>query len=177
MLKKIKVGNKEIPVPVPIQDLSGALSWIEETLIPKNSILTKVFLDGIDMLDASHDVMSLSKLSESSHLEVQIESPWELSIKTLDVIRDLANAIEKRLKSIAVECWEQTSELGLKQVNDTSNDLSLILELVEHINGIMDYSQKAMAPVNGLARLIARPLKELENAIKSGSLILKSQGM
>ncbi|MFK7823042.1 MAG: hypothetical protein AB8G05_02730 [Oligoflexales bacterium] len=169
MLKKIVVGNKEIPVPVPIQNLNDALSWIEDTLIPKNSILTKIYLNGTDMIDASREELSLASLNESCNLEVQIESPWDLSIKTLDAIRDLAHAIEKRLKRIAVECWEESSEIGLKQVVDTSNDLALILELINHINGIMDYSQKEMAPVNGLARLIARPLKELDNSIKKGN--------
>ena len=169
MLKKIFVGNKEIPVPVPIQNLNDALAWIEDTLIPKNSILTKIYLDGTDMIDVSNEEMSLTSLSDTSKLEVQIESPWDLSIKTLDAIRDLAHAIEKRLKHIAVECWEHTSDISLKQVLDTSDDLTLILELINHINGIMDYSQKEMAPVNGLARLIARPLKELQNSIKKCS--------
>ncbi|NRA43610.1 MAG: hypothetical protein HRU09_01505 [Oligoflexales bacterium] len=166
MLKKVRVDNKDIPVPVPIQNMNDALSWIEETLVPEHSILTKVYLNGTDMLDACVKELSQTSLDESSMLEVQIESPWDLSIKTLDVIRDLANAIEKRLKAIAVECWEYTSEVSLKQVKDTADDLTLILELINHINGIMDYSQREMAPVNGLARLIARPLKELEKSIK-----------
>lgn len=169
MLKKIKVSNKEIPVPVPLQNLGDALAWIEDTLVPKNSILTKIFLNDIDMLDTSMDQMKRMLLQDSSKLEVEIESPWELSIRTLDAIRDLAFAIEKRLKLIAVECWEQKPDWGQGKVQDTAHDLNLILELVNHINGIMDYSQKEMAPVNGLAGLIARPLKELECSINEAN--------
>lgn len=166
MLKKLKLGQKDIPIPVPVKNLSEAILWIESTLVPKGSIVTRIFLDGQDVLAIKYDKRLEFSLNQDSKLEVQIESPWELSLQTLDAARDLACELGKRLKSVAVECWQLNSDVHLNSVREIHNDLGLIDELVTHLNGILDFSQKQMAPINGLIRLINRPAKELKSNIR-----------
>ena len=160
MLKKIEMGQNEIPVPIPIKSLFEAWDWIGATLLTNNCVVTKFNLNGEDVLELSSDEMQLIKLNDKSKLEVKIESPWDLSINSLDVIKDLSSAIEVRLKEIAVQCWESTSEVHFTRVRSTANDITLILDLINHINGIMDYSHKEMAPINGLASMLKIPLKK-----------------
>ena len=160
------MGKKEIPVPIPITSLYEAWDWIGHTLVKQNSVVTKFNLNDNDVLELNSDEMQSIILDESSKLEVKIESPWDLAINTLDVIRDLASAIETRLQEIAVQCWESTSEVHFARVRETDQDLNLIIDLIKHINGIMDYSQKDMAPVNGLSRMMLMPLKRLKQSIQ-----------
>ena len=165
MLKSIKIGQKNVPVPVPIKNLEHAIEWLEDTLVPKSSVITKITLDGIDVHDMDFRLRNRRMLDSSSVIEIQIESPWELSIKTLDAIRDLAFAVKDKFAEIAVKCWQLSSKSSTDKVHEIHQDMKLILELINHINGIMDYSQKDMAALNGLACLIKRPLVDLEEAI------------
>ena len=166
MLKQITVGHQELPVPVPLYTLEDALTWVDKTLVPQDALVTKIELDGHDVLEASKEEMRSISLSKQSNLCIQVESPWDLAIKTLDAVRELSDSIEKTLKEIAVKCWSLTSDLPYSKVRETSNDLELIQDLINHINGILDYSQKEMAPINGISRLIRRPLSDLQDSIK-----------
>ncbi|MBI2601521.1 MAG: hypothetical protein HYW48_00545 [Deltaproteobacteria bacterium] len=155
MLKKIKLKHKEIPVPVPIKTLGEALSWVEKLFAKHDTILTSVVLDDREMVDGLKKTKVRNiPLNANSSLHIRIESPKDLSLQTLDVVGDLASAISNRLKGLAVHCWQDGSIKPRGELEEISSDISLLLELIEHMNGILDYSHAYLAPVNGLAHLI-----------------------
>ena len=89
MLKKVIVNNKKVPVPVPVRTIDEALRWIEATLVPAGHTITRVALDDrvLGEHDSDGDLGGLP-LNAESKLEVQIDSPVDLAIQTLDAMRN-----------------------------------------------------------------------------------------
>lgn len=165
MLKKIQLKDKEIPVPVPIATLADAIDWIEATLVPTGSLLTSVILDGDETMMKGFDRDGHEvKLSSHSDLFARIESPKDLSIGTLDAVRDLSFELSKKIKKVAVKTWNLESDTHLTELTEIHDDIKLILNLIDHANGIMDYTHEDLAPINGIAKLLARTMEEYRKA-------------
>ena len=167
MLKSFMLGEKIIPVPVPLTNLSEAMAWIESTFIKKDFVLTLATLDGKDILGVSDTQRKGILLDRASELAVRVDSPRDLSIKTVEAVRDLSVGILSRLQPVAVKCWESDSDVYLSSLREISNDLDLIQDLVGHVSGIMDYTHKEMAPVSALTRLLKYPLADLKASMKT----------
>jgi hypothetical protein len=162
MIKKIKLKNRDVPVPVPLKTLSEAVSWVEETFSNKGGVLTLIKLNGKHYDIESGEWAESLLLNEDSDLEFQVDTPKELGVQSLDAVRDLSYSIMNTLKYLAVECWEDQSAKQAKKLTDIEGDLELILSLIDHLNGIFDYTTADMAPVNGLGCLIRRSLEKMK---------------
>ena len=163
MLKEMTLRKKKVPIPVPLKNMAQAYQWIEKTWLTGEIAITSMKLDSKELSEIERKSDKII-LDAKSQLEVQIETPQELAIQTLDVIRDLSYQIEKSLKLAAVKCWEKNDPSPFNEIKEIEDDLFLTLQLIEQINGIFDYSVPEMAPVNGLAKLVSRFSKELSEA-------------
>lgn len=159
MLKRVTVNGKRVPVPVPVKTLAEALGWIESTLVLPGHSVTRVTiddrcLDENDLLSGGRDHM---QLHEHTRLEVRIDSPVELAVQTLDAIRNLASAVGVSLKPLAVEMWQARPGYRSPEFDGLMQDLQLMLELIEHVSGLVDASVD-IAPLQGISLLLKRAL-------------------
>lgn len=134
MLKKVQINNRSIPVPVPVRNLAEALVWVSETFLKPEEIITKVALNGrelgeYELQDASAVNVALDDFSD---LHVKIDSPAELSIQTLDALRNLTGIIGRNLKQNAVICWQTPRSKTPRGLDALHNDIHLIGDLLAH---------------------------------------------
>jgi hypothetical protein len=140
MLKAIYLNQKKIPVPVPIQTLSEALCWAESTLLPADRIITKVILDG----DVHYDVLNDPSLSSlplkaESKLHLQVDSAMDLSLQTLDAMRNLGVVLERNLKPMAVALWQAMPKNEPGGLKDLVGDIELCNAMLDHLMGLLDH--------------------------------------
>lgn len=136
MLKNLIANKKKIPVPVPIKILRDAILWIESVLVLKDHTITKIELDGrlVDYSVAVDGSPSRTLLTDNSKLEIQIDSPLDLSIQTIDVIRSMAMVMKRSLRVMAVTCWQSPQKTMPAEVDVLASDLGLIRDLVDHLS-------------------------------------------
>lgn len=157
MLKKIFINNKKIPIPVPIRTLGEALHWVEQTLLPVGHQVTRVALNERVINDWASDRDTASTaLSDASRLEVQIDSPVDLTVQTLDAMRNLASVVGTGLKPLAVECWQARPQAKPEDLDAVVNDTELILDLIEHVSGLTESMSVDTSAVLGIATLLKR---------------------
>ncbi|MEN9836126.1 MAG: hypothetical protein RL011_2319 [Pseudomonadota bacterium] len=162
MLKRILINNKKVPVPVPIRSLREALDWVDTALVPPGHVITRVCLN--DMLIADHgDLGAAGKvpLSEATKLELQIDSPAELTTQTLDAMRNLASAITGGLKTLAVACWQTKAQQRPSELDSIADDLNLICELLDHVSALVDRSHPELAAIQGIGGLMRRIMAQV----------------
>lgn len=140
MLKRITLNGRRVPVPVPIQDLSEAIEWLQRHLVRPDHAITRIELNGEDVEFSSDGECRVAKvpLAENSDLRVKVDSPAEICLQTLDVLRNLSSVIGRNLKPIAVRLWEHK---GLKLPVETAaifDDFGLMQELLDHILLLLD---------------------------------------
>lgn len=159
MLKRVIINGKRIPVPVPVKILSEALGWIESTLVLPGHSITRVTLNDriISENDLGSGMHADAKLTENSCLEVRIDSPVELAVQTLEAIRNLAGAVCVSLKPLAVEMWQARPGYRSTEFEGIASDLQLILDLMEHVTGLIDGSVD-ISPLQGISILLQRAL-------------------
>jgi hypothetical protein len=125
-------------------------------------MVTRVLLN--DVLVTDHGDLGsagAATLDESSKLEVQIDSPVELTAQTIDAMRNLASAISGGLKTLAVACWQARGNNRPKELDSIAADLNLICELLDHIGGLIDASYREVAAIQGIAGLLRRVLVQV----------------
>ena len=155
MLRKLVLKNREIPIPVPIQTLGDAVQWIEETLLKKDAIVTSVVLEERELINELYrKSVKETELHANSRLQIKIDTPKDLSIQSLDVVCDLAYAIASRLKRLAVDCWQDLHQKPKSDLEEIHADVQLLLDLIAHINGLVDGTHSYLGPINGLGHLI-----------------------
>ena len=139
MLKTIILNQKKVPVPIPIKNLSEAVQWVEQHLLRPDHSVTKIAIDGkeVDIEDSLSQMGSLA-LNQKSKLEMRVDSPTEISIQTIDALRNLSVVLEKSLKPMAVTCWEFEGTEDPLDFPTLCGDLDLILDLVDHIVLLLD---------------------------------------
>lgn len=160
MLKRVIVNNKKVPVPVPVKTLADALAWIETTLVPPGHVMTRVALDERVLGDGEDDVpmaeLAQTPMTPETKLEVQIDSPADLAVQTLDAMRNLAQVIGTGLKPLAVECWTTRGAAKPTELPGCENDLTLVLDLIDHVSGLMEASLTDCAALLGNATLLKK---------------------
>ena len=158
MLRRVFINSKKVPVPVPIKTLDEALAWVEETLVPPGHSITRISLDDRLLTGREPDttVHGDTRLEGESRLEVQIDSPIDLAVQTLDAVRNLASVIGAGLKQLAVDCWQARGNLKPTELDATVNDSQLLGDLIDHVSGIVDHEAVEMAGVLGIGALLKR---------------------
>jgi hypothetical protein len=165
MLKKILVNNRLVPVPVPVLTLAQAMSWVESTLVPAGSFVTRVVLDRETIeYDGGAVPQRLANVSlgEKSRLEVQLDSPASLATQTLDTVHSLASAILGTLKSIAVNAWQTRPADKIPELISVNDDVGLVIDLIGHVHELLLSATAAKlidpGPVAGIGRLLQQNL-------------------
>jgi len=160
MLKKIMVNQKLIPVPVPLKTMREALDWVERTLIKPGQSITRVTLNGKSLSGERLERRNASELSSSlddkSKLEFQIDTPTDLAIQTLDAIHNLAAVVLGGLKAQAVSFWQARPNEQPAEVATIHGDIILMLDLLEHLNGLVDTKAADTAALGGIATMMKR---------------------
>ncbi len=139
MLKFIILNQKKVPVPIPIKNLGEAINWVESHLLHPDHTITKISIDGKD-IECESDSSDLASiiLDDDSHLELRIDSPTEISIQTIDALRNLTVVMERSLKPMAVKCWQAESSEEPVDLATLCGDVDLILDLIDHVIVLLD---------------------------------------
>jgi hypothetical protein len=165
MLKRVIINQKKVPVPVPIRTLGEAVRWVEATLVPQGHTITRVTLN--ERVVSGEEIEAATSLTVDSKLEIQIDSPVELTVQTLEALRNLSSVIFSGLKALAVECWQAKPAVRPAELPSVTNDLSLILDLVEHIVSLVEPMAIDVAPLQGIALMLKRVSVSLAMASSS----------
>jgi len=169
MLKSLLINQKKVPVPVPVKTLTQALQWVEDTLVPDGHTITRIELDGRILTDGFEDDENLGEsiMTSESLLVIQIDSPIELAVQTMEAINNLASVIYSGLKILAVECWQSKPIDKPRELSGIAGDVELILDLVSHSAGLIDPTTIETAAINGIAVMLKRDSKSLQLAISN----------
>ena len=145
MLKFVIINKKKVPVPVPVKTLKEAVNWVESVLLMKDNTVTKIELEGkiIDYQLATGGTYGNIALSPTSKLEVQIDSPFELAIQTIDVVRNLCTIMKNSLRTIAVNSFKTKPNDTPPDLDVLRNDLALILDLIDHMSLLVNDQNKS----------------------------------
>ncbi|MBC7660662.1 MAG: hypothetical protein H7249_13285 [Chitinophagaceae bacterium] len=140
MLKRITLNGRRIPVPVPIRDLGEAVQWVQKHLVRADHAITRIELNGNDInwnTDSDFHVENLP-LSDGSDLRMKVDSPHDICLQTLDVLRNLSSVIGNNLKPIAVQLWEHKGPRLPPEAASVFEDFSLMEELLDHVLLLLD---------------------------------------
>jgi hypothetical protein len=139
MLKTVLLNKKKVPIPIPIKGLNDLVTWVDGTFVTSGSSITKIVVDGRRFeIGSSHNLGNVT-FTPMSVVEVQIDSPLEISIQTVDALRNLACMVHKAMEPLAVECWQVDAQLKLPTNFATfEQDLELLLELTDHLILVLD---------------------------------------
>lgn len=139
MLKTVILNNRTIPVPVPINNLEEALYWIQDTFSDEESAITKVVLDGrnIDEYELKLKDIKKIELKPTSKLCVQLDSPLDLAIQSIEAIKNLLLIIQQHLRVIAVELWQLHSNKAPSLLRNNLEDIQLVSDLLLHVEALI----------------------------------------
>lgn len=161
MLKFIFLRNQKVPVPVPVADMYEALEWVSEAFCSEDQIITRATLENEDVdLDAGEDLKTLTLDSESI-VTVQIDEAKDLSLQTLEAVKNFSSVVLPRVKQLAVELYRGPKDSIITEFDEMMLDLEFIFDLRVHINGILNQYHEAMAPFGGLSHLALIVKKDL----------------
>ena len=140
MIKTVVINRKKVPVPVPIRKLSELIEWIEVDLLQKEDLITRIMMNGVEI---ETDLIAgiTNDLSAETLLEVQIDTPFELLIQSVEAIRNLSSVVLRCTKQVAVELWQLESAkpgsiAGMKVLKQIQIDVNLIIDLVDNAASI-----------------------------------------
>ncbi len=160
MLKRLLVNRRTVPVPVPIKTVAQALSWVEQTLVTGDQVITKVMLNGDEITDDSRDVV----FTGNARFEVFIESPIDLSVQTLETARNLAGILCGTLKPLAVACWEAPAKQPPLDLEGVLVDVKLVIDLIDHFHSLIASAGAYGPELASLGQSIHQSLKSLQMA-------------
>ncbi len=167
MLKKIWIREKTLPVLVPIHNLQEAIAWISSVHMEEGSVLTKIRLDGVDLSFGDERIEKGILLSEQSVLSLQIDSPQELSVKTLDVIQNLSAGIQDQIKTVSeIGKVPRSKKDFFDQILLIAEDIQLTLHMITHVQGLVVYTEAETRPVSGVCEPLVRVRERLLYAHK-----------
>ena len=126
-------------MPVPLLDLRQLLQWISTTLLLPDHVITRVSLDGNDIeLHEEPNRIPATKLLQTSRVEIQVDSPMDLTLQLIDATRNLTTVLLSSLKPMAVSFWgQQTSFKGAAQVDELEQDVQLLIGMIEQMFGLV----------------------------------------
>jgi hypothetical protein len=153
MLKFIFLRNQKIPVPIPLRDMYSALAWISDAFCSDEQIITRATLDDRDVdLDGAEKLKQLV-VDADSVVTIQIDEAKDLSLQTLEAVKDFATVVMPRVKQLAVDLYKGPKESMVEEFEEMMLDLDFIFDLRLHINGILDQHHEVMAPFQGLSHV------------------------
>lgn len=159
LLKKVIINGKVIPIPVPISSFGAALEWVQATLVPEGHTITRININDVPMADEDIDLKG--PCSSATKLELQVDSPSELSIQTLDAMLSLSVAILAKMKPLAVQCWQAKPVEKPSELDPVAEDLELVTDLIEHISGLLLDQNVDPASIQGIETLLRKILVSL----------------
>lgn len=162
MLKKFLLNGKRIPVPIPVKTLPEAVTWIEKHLLRPDCTITRIELDGRD-IDAPDGKLPQIGLSEQSDLRIQMDSPLEICLQTIDALRNLSSVIGRNMKPVAVQLWEHKGPKLPPEAKSIFEDIQLMLELLDHVLVLVD-KRVELSHALGLQQHIAKAIIALNLA-------------
>lgn len=166
MLKKITLNKRRVPVPVPIRTLEEAISWVETSLMQKDHMITRIELDGqdVDPADLASTTWKRKELGIETNLTIQVDSPMEICIQTIDVIKNLSMAIERSLKPLAVDTWQTATKSKPQDLDMLISDLDLCQDLVRQVFILMENRPVCLANLSNLAAHLNQHYTKLTQA-------------
>ncbi len=171
MLRKLFINQKKIPVPVPLRNLADSVHWIESTLIPSGHTITRILLDDkvidLEMIKAKgRDLL----IADDMKVDVQIDSPIDLAVQTLDALRNLSLVVASGLKMLAYECWKAKTPFKRGDLDALLGDINLMLELIDHGVGLTESMHLDTSPLSAIGILIKRTSTSLSLARSNSDL-------
>ena len=178
MLKHIYLNQKKVPVPVPLKNLFDTVGWIEKYMLRDGYAITKVILDGepIDDFEGGEGFLKSITLSKESRLEFQLDSVQDISIQTIDALRNLTMVLGKSLKTLAVEFWKASDNNLVLDLSPVLEDMDLILDMIAHIELLLQ-EKVSTANVNILGNSIRDYRQELVKAYEDSDYKLVAKVM
>ena len=167
MIKKILINGRSIPVPVPLRDLEEALGWVEETLLRSDQVITRISVNGCEIFADELGPAGFKgvPITNGSKIEVQMDSPSELSVQTLETARNLGAVIERGLKPLAVACWDfPTSQVPTESIVSVLTDLDLIDGLLAHFFELTTLDSSQLCMMVELSNLLKKSIQEMRQA-------------
>lgn len=162
MLKKFLLNGKRIPVPIPVKSLPEAVAWIEKHLLRPDCTITRIELDGQD-IDCPDGRLPQIALSEQSDLRVQMDSPLEICLQTIDALRNLSSVIGRNMKPVAVQLWEHKGPKLPVEAKSIFDDIQLMLELLDHVLVLVD-KRVELSLALGIQQQISKAISALNLA-------------
>lgn len=129
MLKKLNLNGRTLPVPVPIQTVGEALTWVCECLLKPDEVITKIVKDEKEITES---FCQNDPTTDQTKLEIRADSPSELSAQSLDALCNLCTVMFRGLKPLAVSCWQTIPTEVLPETITLQDDLQLIVELAQN---------------------------------------------
>lgn len=172
MLKKVFINNKKIPVPVPVRTLFEALTWVENTLVPAGHTITRIALNDklvSDLFSTGTAEQDIS-LGDDSRLEIQIDSPMDLTVQALEAMRNLSSVVMGGLKMLAYQCWKARPGARIEELESVANDMLLILDLIDHVSGLVGPMDMEVAPIQGIGGVLRQVSVSLAMARSNSDL-------
>ena len=168
LLKQVFVNGRKIPIPVPVYSLDDVLDWLQETLIPEGHTVTRIAIDGdpLDVSDPANFDFS-AQLRDNTKVELQVDSPADLAVQTLEAIRNLSSVITSGIKPLAVDCWQAKPVDKPEEIEDVGCDIELIQELLDHLAGLIPTEIVETAAIQGIGGLLKRTSLGLTMAISN----------
>lgn len=127
-LKSIILNGKNIPVPIPLLNLSELVQWVEKTFVSEGSSITRFVIDGQNI-----EKFSFRAIDNKNRIEIKIDSPSDLAVQALDTIRNFSDVILRGIKQLAVDLWQL--EASIKKpagIVSLKEDCQFISDLTDH---------------------------------------------
>lgn len=146
-----------------------ALDWFNQTLVGPKEVLTKVILNGEDLDFDKMDQFYGLELNSATLIELQIDEAKDLSVQTLETLKDFASVVIPRIDTVAVGLYEDAEAKYISEFYEMMQDMEFIFDLRFHLNGILDPFNAQLAAFEGLchvATVVKRDLTKLQAAKK-----------
>ena len=156
LLKKIIINGKNIPIPVPLSTVGAALEWVQATLVPEGHVITRISINDTPIAD--EDLILTEAVRSDTKFELQVDSPTELSMQTLDAMLNLTTAVLAKLKPLAVQCWQARPIDKPSELDPLAEDLDLIVDLIDHVSGLLVELHVEPAAIQGIESLLRKSL-------------------
>jgi hypothetical protein len=168
MLKFVHIKNHRIPIPVPLANLEEALQWVSSTFAVDDKLITRALLDG-QVIDLDQGNFEQIILKAESDLFVQVESPTEISVQSLEVIKDFCTVLTGRMKVTAVGLYEYEGREVTSNLSSMLEDMAYLTDLRIHVNEIIDAYHEDIAPFEAMALVCDRVMRDLNLHIQAKS--------
>ena len=130
MIKSLFLNKKKVPIPVPLRTLQEVVEWVESYLVQGDKTITKIVLDGEEIEPLPSRPLPVG---ESSKLFIQVDSPVELAVQTIDALRNMCSILLKNIKHRAVFLWGTSPSDRPEFVDEFFEDFTLLLNLSDHV--------------------------------------------